>query len=132
VVTKLLRKEMHYDGPVITDDLEMTAVAEHFSLQDTAVDAVLAGNDLLVFGNSKSVDPDIDAKVTRILMAEAGKDAKLREMIGRAAGRVAALKKNLGEGVDGISTRSISNTARYLTPDLVHAQARPDVLVPSF
>lgn len=133
VVTNLLRKKMRYNGPVITDDLQMAAVADHFSLKDTVIGAVLAGNDLLVFGNSKSIDPEIDVKVTGILLAEAEKNPELRNMIERAADRIADLKRNLGQGVDRMSTRSITGSPpEYLTPDFVDSQARSEVLVPAF
>lgn len=132
VVTKLLRKEMFYEGAVITDDLQMAAVTEHFSLKNAVIDAVLAGNDLLVFGNSKSVDPEIDSKVAAILMTEAKQNPKFRRMIELAAFRIATLKKKLGKGVDDISTRSIADDLTYLTPSQVDSQARPPVLIPAF
>jgi beta-N-acetylhexosaminidase len=133
VVTTLLRKKMGYKGPVITDDLQMAAVSNNFSFRETVIGAVLAGNDLLVFGNSKTVDPDIDVKVAGILVAEAEKNPELRRQIERAAARVARLKKRLGDGIDATSTRSIAKpSAKYLTPGLIDAQQRPPVLIPAF
>ena len=132
VVTKLLRKKMRYDGAVMTDDLQMAAVTDHFSLRDTVIDAVLAGNDLLVFGNSKSVDPEIDVKVAAILTTEAKQNPKIRHLIELAAFRIATLKRKLGEGVDDISTRSIADGLVYLTPSQVDSQARPPILIPVF
>lgn len=133
VVTGLLRKKMHYNGPVITDDLQMAAVADHFSFKETVIDAVLAGNDLLVFGNSRSIEPDIDVKVAHILADEAEKNPELRHMIERAVVRIAALKKNLGQGIDRTTTRSITeNAGAYITPESVEAQVRPAVLLPAF
>lgn len=129
IVTKLLRGKFGYKGAVITDDLEMAAVADSFSLRERVIRAVLAGNDLLVFGNSKSVDPDIDQKVTAILLAEAESNPDMRRAIARSAARISALKGKLGDGVDGMSTRSIGS---YLTPEFVDAQTRPAHLVPVF
>lgn len=48
VVTKLLRQELGYDGLVLTDDLEMGAVAKHHEIEDSAVRAILAGEDMLL------------------------------------------------------------------------------------
>lgn len=133
VVTTLLRKKMGYKGPVITDDLQMAAVSNNFSFRETVIGAVLAGNDLLVFGNSKTIDPDIDVKVAGILVAEAEKNPELRRQIERAAARVAKLKKRLGDGIDATSTRSIAKpSAKYLTPGFIEAQQRPPVLIPAF
>ncbi|THF73849.1 beta-N-acetylhexosaminidase [Cohnella fermenti] len=43
-----LREKLGYDGVVITDDLTMGAIAKHYTLPAAAVDAVQAGNDILL------------------------------------------------------------------------------------
>jgi beta-N-acetylhexosaminidase len=48
IITELLRREMHYDGVVVTDDLEMGAVVRHSTVAQTAVNALSAGADLLL------------------------------------------------------------------------------------
>lgn len=48
VVTGILREQMGFDGVVMTDDMGMRAIRDHYSLADAAVLAVLAGNDLLL------------------------------------------------------------------------------------
>ncbi len=48
VVTNLLRHEMKYDGVVLTDDLEMRAIVDHYGSGDAAVRAFQAGCDMLL------------------------------------------------------------------------------------
>ena len=48
IVTKLLREELGYKHLVITDDLEMGAIARHCKIEDAAVRASLAGEDMLL------------------------------------------------------------------------------------
>lgn len=48
LVTELLRKEMGYEGIVITDALNMGAISKNYSSQEAAVLAVEAGVDLLL------------------------------------------------------------------------------------
>src|SRR5215218_1405533 len=48
IVTKLLRDELGYKHLVITDDLEMGAIARHYEIGDAAVRAALAGEDMLL------------------------------------------------------------------------------------
>src|ERR687891_1987204 len=55
IVTKLLRQELGYRHLVITDDLEMGAIARHCEIEDAAVRACLAGEDMLLICAS----PDI-------------------------------------------------------------------------
>ncbi|HKR79805.1 MAG TPA: beta-N-acetylhexosaminidase [Nitrospira sp.] len=48
IVTHLLREQMGYDGVVLTDDLEMHAIVDHYGPGDAAVRAFLAGCDVLL------------------------------------------------------------------------------------
>src|SRR5918997_753649 len=48
IVTKLLREELGYDGIVLTDDLEMGAIARHYEIEETTRLAVEAGEDMLL------------------------------------------------------------------------------------
>jgi beta-N-acetylhexosaminidase len=52
VIDGLLRQEMSYDGVVITDDLDMGAVAKHYPPDDCALKAFSAGADLLLICNN--------------------------------------------------------------------------------
>ncbi len=49
IVTDLLKKEMGFGGLVITDALDMHAVADHYPPGVVDVEALLAGNDILLF-----------------------------------------------------------------------------------
>lgn len=63
VNTKLLREEMGYRGVIVSDDMQMRAIAKLYSLQDAVTLAINAGVDMLLFGNQlekQSVDELID------------------------------------------------------------------------
>jgi beta-N-acetylhexosaminidase len=45
IVTNLLREEFHYDGLVMTDDLDMGAILNEYGLEETIRLAIEAGND---------------------------------------------------------------------------------------
>ena len=49
IVTGLLRRRLGFRGVIATDDLEMKAIADRWSPGDTAVQALAAGCDLLLF-----------------------------------------------------------------------------------
>jgi beta-N-acetylhexosaminidase len=59
VVDGLLRREMKYDGVIVSDDLEMKAVATHWGVGPGAVKAAQAGCDLLPV--CSSVDAQVQA-----------------------------------------------------------------------
>ncbi len=48
IVTKLLRDELGYRHLVVTDDLEMGAIAKHCEIEEAVVRAFLAGEDMLL------------------------------------------------------------------------------------
>jgi len=51
VNTTLLREEMNYNGIIVSDDLQMKAISQHYSLKDTVTLVINAGVDILLFGN---------------------------------------------------------------------------------
>jgi beta-N-acetylhexosaminidase len=48
IITNLLRQELRYEGVVLTDDLEMHAIIDHYGVEDASIRAVLAGCDVLL------------------------------------------------------------------------------------
>jgi beta-N-acetylhexosaminidase len=48
ILTGLLREQWGFDGVVVTDDLEMQAISDHHGIGDAAVQAFLAGADVLL------------------------------------------------------------------------------------
>ncbi|WP_379147206.1 beta-N-acetylhexosaminidase [Paenibacillus sp. sgz500992] len=67
IIGKLLREEMGFQGVVITDDLTMGAITEHYTLAAAAVDTVQAGSDILLvaheYGNEQAVRKALLASV---------------------------------------------------------------------
>lgn len=48
LLTDILREEMGYDGVIITDALDMSAISEYYGADEAAIMAVLAGCDMLL------------------------------------------------------------------------------------
>lgn len=46
IVGRFLREELYYDGVVLTDDLEMHAIIDHYGIGEAAVQALQAGCDM--------------------------------------------------------------------------------------
>jgi beta-glucosidase-like glycosyl hydrolase/CubicO group peptidase (beta-lactamase class C family) len=84
-VTKLLRKKLKYDGLSFTDALEMKGVSKYFPSGESAVQSLIAGNDMLCLpGNvdtvvmkiKEAIDQrklkwkEINAHVKRVLLAK--------------------------------------------------------------
>src|SRR2546428_11694580 len=55
-LTGLLRGELGFDGPVVTDDLRMGAIEQRWGLETAAVTALAAGADILLIPNDRLPD----------------------------------------------------------------------------
>lgn len=53
---------MDYRGVVVSDDMQMKAISDHYSLEQAITLAINAGVDLLLFANTMDYDPQIAAR----------------------------------------------------------------------
>ena len=90
IATDLLRGELGYRGVLISDDLEMKAIASRYGYGEAAVLAVAAGCDaLLVCSDEAAIGLALDG-----LVARAEKDATFRARCEQAAGRILAMRRS--------------------------------------
>jgi beta-N-acetylhexosaminidase len=88
-VLRLLREEVGFSGVLVSDDLEMKAIADHFGIGEAAVRGTLAGVDLfLVCHRADRQREMIDAVVKAV---ESGRIPRAR--IDEANARLDALEK---------------------------------------
>jgi beta-N-acetylhexosaminidase len=86
-----------FKGVVVSDDMEMGAVRDHYSLEERVIKAVNAGTDLLVFSNVKSPDPELGPRIHAVI-ADAVRDGRIsRARIEKAYGKIRLLKRRLAE-----------------------------------
>lgn len=85
----LLRGKLAYGGVIVSDDLDMRAIAGHMGADVAAVEAIRAGCDALLCCR----DEGNMAKAEEALIREAEKDSAFRVRVGEAAARVRAMKK---------------------------------------
>jgi beta-N-acetylhexosaminidase len=94
-VRALRDQPIGFDGVVVSDDLEMGAVRDAYSLEERVIKAVNAGTDLLVFSNVQSQDIELGPKIHAII-ADAVRDGRIpRSRIDKAYAKVTALKRKL-------------------------------------
>lgn len=88
IISGLLRNQLGYDGVVVTDDLGMGAIRNSYPLGEAAVQAVLAGNDLLLTVDSNT---HFDT-VTNALLAAVNNGRLSPERIDQSVRRLIRLK----------------------------------------
>ena len=95
-ITGLLRKKIGYKGVVITDDLQMGAIAQKYSLKNTLQLAINAGNDILLIGNQMNVKSTKSTKVLVDTIQSLIKEGKIKtSQIEKSYKRIQILKKKL-------------------------------------
>ncbi len=94
-VTGVLRKEIGFNGLIITDDLGMGAVKKHFSLKMSLIHAVNAGNDILLLVNGDHDTKEGVAKLHEILSRAVNDGEIKREQLYAAYQRILKVKQGL-------------------------------------
>ena len=95
VLQGILRDQLGYGGIIISDDMEMKAIASQFGLESAIQLGIEAGLDMLCFGNNLTFTPDIGEKVIGIILRLV-EDSKLSEArIDESYRRILALKQRL-------------------------------------
>ncbi|MCW5804555.1 MAG: beta-N-acetylhexosaminidase [Deltaproteobacteria bacterium] len=89
VITGLLREKLGYEGVIVSDDLDMKAIADHVGVEAAAVAAIRAGCDVLLLCRDEAHQVAAEAALRR----EAERDEELRRRIGESAARVRAMKR---------------------------------------
>ena len=95
VITGILREQLGFDGVIISDDMNMKAITDHYGFEQAIKLALNAGVDVLAFGNNLVYDPDIAIKAHRIIknLVESGEIPE--ERIDESYNRVMKLKSRL-------------------------------------
>lgn len=87
-VHDIIRNDLGFNGVIMTDDLQMSAIKEYIGEVNSAIFAVNAGNDLII-------SSDYNIQIPTVIEAVKNGDIK-EEVIDSAVLRVLKLKLNLG------------------------------------
>lgn len=97
VMEDILRKKFGWKGVIISDDMQMGAIAQHYGLETALEKSINAGVDVLIFSNNipGEYDPNIVSKAVKTIkeLVYSGKikDERIRE----AYDRIMTLKQRL-------------------------------------
>ena len=82
VVADLLRGRMGWQGVIISDDMQMKAITDHYGMEQAVLLAVNAGVDILLFGNNLYWDENLPQKAFATLkgLVQSGRISQQRVM----------------------------------------------------
>lgn len=101
VINGLLRGRLGYDGVVITDDLQMRAIADHYPFDEVVLRAVEAGADILLFGNNLDYDPGIVSRAQAVLVQAVHEGRLPRARLETSWRRIMRLKAEVARAEEG-------------------------------
>jgi beta-N-acetylhexosaminidase len=109
VIAELLRARLAFDGLVVTDDLEMKAIADHFAIEEVAVSALAAGVDgLLVCHTAELARRAIDAIVRAVTSGALGE-----QILQRAEQRVRTFAERFARSPSARPDLSVVGSAAH-------------------
>ena len=88
IVTGLLRDRLHFTGLILTDDLSGAVQVEYLARAERAIDAILAGVDVVLV----SKDPTVGPAMMSAVLARADSDPAFALLVTAAARRVVEAK----------------------------------------
>ncbi len=89
IITTLLRRQVGYEGLVITDDLEMGAIENEGRIEDAAWEAFLAGSDMLLICRDHN---KVERAINK-LAAGLQENRKMRQRFQQSLARIEAVQK---------------------------------------
>lgn len=92
ILTELLRQKLHFDGIIITDDMQMKAITAHFGLEESLRLAINAGADMFIFGNQLVNPPQDPKEIIDLIEANVQSGAISLSRINEAYERIVAFK----------------------------------------
>lgn len=117
IVTDILKKDMKFDGLIVTDAMDMSGLTLYFNQDEGAVRALLAGNDIIL--KPSNADKAISG------IREAIKSGRItEERINESVRKLLAWKYQLGltekqyTPIDSIDTTVSSQATRQLTEEI--------------
>ncbi len=99
IIGGILRKQLHFNGVVFTDDMQMHAIAKHYGLEDAIRLSILAGVDIMTFSNniSGSDERTVD-RVHSIIRGMVEKGIIPMSRIDESFDRIMKVKRQLAAG----------------------------------
>jgi beta-N-acetylhexosaminidase len=93
ITTDLLRNQLHFEGVIITDDLQMKAISDHYDLSTIVERAINAGADMLMFSNQLLKNPPSTEQIIDAIYnaVQAGKISP--QTIDKAYARIVKIKQ---------------------------------------
>ena len=97
-IKNILREEIGFGGVVISDDMQMNAIVDHYGFKEAVIGAVNAGCDILLLSNNGTAkyDEELASKAIDIIYNTVQDGTILEKTIEDSYNRIIHLKEKFG------------------------------------
>jgi beta-N-acetylhexosaminidase len=96
-IAGILRERLGHGGVIISDDMQMKAIANHYSLERALYLAIDAGVDMFTFSPSRAYQTDLATRAIRAIRGLVQDGSISPERIDESYARIKAVKARLGD-----------------------------------
>lgn len=116
VMTDILRKQLNFTGVIITDDMTMGAIIEHFDIGKAAVESVKAGSDIILIGH----DYNNVVKITSSLKTAVENGEISEQRLNESVERIIQLKRKYSLNDEKVENPNINEINQSINSLLNH------------
>jgi len=95
IINRLLRQEIGYNGLVISDDLQMKSISDHYNIYDAVCMALASGVDMIIIGNNLVFDENVLPGIIQYVVDEIREDRLSIKRVFEAFEHVQTAKEKL-------------------------------------
>lgn len=95
IITGILRQELGYDGIVISDDIQMGAIINHYGFETAIEKAIAAGVDILAFANNSVYEQDVVVRAVAVIKRLVQEGTISEDRLDASYQRIQRLKQRL-------------------------------------
>ncbi|NOT75367.1 MAG: glycoside hydrolase family 3 protein [Cyclobacteriaceae bacterium] len=124
IIDSLLRKQLHYEGVVFSDDMQMQAITKQYGLEESIKLAINAGVDILCFANNVPGSEDRTVSVVHAIIRKLVDSGQIKpERIDESFNRILKLKSKIGSSPEEFLRRELDATRL----ELVNLKKAPEI-----
>jgi len=105
IIMGLLREKLDFDGVVFSDDMEMRAISDNYSLEKAVALCIRGGIDVMLFCH----DLSRAIHAFEFLCLEYEEDATIRAQVETSYNRITRLKQGFLKGFTGVKAEQVAN-----------------------
>lgn len=95
IISGLIRDKLSYDGVLVTDDMQMSAITQRYDLVTACCKALAGGVDMIILGNNLNYEPKLFAHIVNKLTRRIKQGELSEKRLDEASNRINRMKNRI-------------------------------------